>query len=225
MSGLLVLTAVDVEARGLARRLGLARVALRDLVHYRRPGLDVVCVGPGGGRLEAIGDGWPPETIVVSAGTAGALDPSLREGALVVPMAVLTVSGTRHTLEPLADLPCAGHLLCVETVVATRAAKARLWEQTGAAAVDMESAGIVAWARRRGLRPAVVRAISDAADAGVPPALAAAVDDRGRTRPGRALGAMLARPATLPRALALRRGTALALTTVAATLTRLAASR
>lgn len=224
MSVLLVLTGVDVEAHGLARRLGLARVAVRDVLHFRRPGLDVVCVGPRAARLDAVGDGWPPDTVVVSAGTAGALDPALREGDLLVPAAVVTPAGARHPLEPVGDLPCAGHLLCVDAVVSTRAAKARLWARTGAAAVDMESAVIVAWARHRGLRPAVVRAISDAAHTGVPPSLAAAVDDHGRTRPGRALRAVLAHPATFSRTLALRRGTSLALATVATTLSRVARS-
>jgi adenosylhomocysteine nucleosidase len=106
----------------------------------------------------------------------------------------------------------------------TAAAKLRLFDETGAVAADMESAAIVQWARSRGLPAAIVRAVSDGCDRGVPPEVAAIVDDDGRTRPVRALRVMLGRPSALLAILALRHGTSAALDAVAAALVRVAHS-
>jgi len=107
-------------------------------------------------------------------------------------------------------------------VVESAAAKSRLWMETAALAVDMESAVIVAWARSRGLRAAVVRGVSDTATDAVPADLAGLVDVGGRVSAGRAVRAALARPAALADAMNLGRGTAAALKSVAAALARVA---
>ncbi len=109
-------------------------------------------------------------------------------------------------------------LLTVDEVVQTAADKARLWMETGALAVDMESAPIVEWAGAAGCRALVVRAVSDTAEQAVPADLAALVDPGGRVRAGQALRAALARPARLADAIALGRGADAALRTVAAAL-------
>src|SRR5205823_12545868 len=82
-----------------------------------------------------------------------------------------------------------GALLTVGAVVESAAQKARLWMETGALAVDMESAAIMAWARGRDVPAAVVRGVSDDAERGIPAALAAAVSEDGRVRPLRAVTA------------------------------------
>ena len=110
----------------------------------------------------------------------------------------------------------------VADVVESAAAKSRLWMETAALAVDMESAVIVAWARSRGLRAAVVRGVSDTATDAVPADLAGLVDVGGRVSAGRAVRAALARPAALADAMNLGRGTAAALKSVAAALARVA---
>src|SRR3989442_7463297 len=94
--------------------------------------------------------------------------------------------------------------------------------KAGAAAVNMESAVIVAWAGARGVRAAVVRGVSDTATDAVPADLAALVDVGGRVSAGRAIRAALARPSALADAMHLGRGTAAALKTVAAALARVA---
>jgi hypothetical protein len=116
----------------------------------------------------------------------------------------------------------AGTLLTVAEVVETSAQKSRLWLETGARAVDMESAHILDWAATRGVPAAVIRGVSDGAERGVPAALAASVRDDGRVRPLRAVTAALARGAAFADLLQLRAGTEAALKSVAGALATLA---
>jgi len=152
-----VLTAVDVEAGGLARHLGLARVDGADHPRFRAGALELVCVGPGARYLDARVGGLPAPALVVSAGVCGALAPHLRAGALIVPEAVVDAGGARLATAEVPGLPRSGTLLGVTAVVATPDAKTRLWLATGALACDMESAAILAWAATRGVPAAVIR--------------------------------------------------------------------
>jgi len=221
VSRVLVLTAVDVEARGLARQLGLTAAGSGGELRFGGGALELVCVGPGARGLGPLLARAARPALVVSAGACGALAPELVEGSLVVPEAVLDEGGARF---PTADvgLRRAGTLLTVTRVVATPADKARLWLESGALACDMESAPILAWARAAGVPAAVVRGVSDPATRGVPPDLAALVEPDGRVRTARAVRAVLARPRALADALALRTGTAAALRAVAQALGGLA---
>lgn len=221
---ILALTAVDVEARGLARHLGLDRVAGSGWPHYRGGRLEVACVGLRAGALAERVRACATPDLVVSAGACGALAPSLSPGAPVIPETVVDAGGARLATDPVPGLARAGTLLTVPDVVESAAAKARLWVETGALAVDMESAPIVAWARSRGLAAAVVRAVADAAADAVPADVAALVEPGGRVRTASALRAALARPRLVAEALSLGRGTSAAVRTVAATLARMAAS-
>jgi adenosylhomocysteine nucleosidase len=220
----LVLTAVEVEARWLARHLRLALVAGARWPHYRSGAIEVMCVGLRADLLatRAMNACLSAPALVVSAGTCGALDPGLRRGDLVVPRLVIGPTGVRHETEAVPGLKGGGALLTVAEVAQTAAAKARLWMATGALAVDMESAPIVVWARGCQRRVAVVRAVSDTARQAVPADVAALVDAGGRVRPGQALRTALARPSAIADALALGRGADAALRAVAAALGTLA---
>jgi len=79
----LVLTAIDVEARGLARHLDLARVPGAAHPHFRTGVLELVGVGPGARDLEARAGGLERPALLVSAGVCGALAPHLNEGDLI----------------------------------------------------------------------------------------------------------------------------------------------
>ena len=221
MSSILVLTAVDVEARGLARHLGLTSVPKASWPHYRGGVLEVVCVGPRAARLGER-SGWRAPTLVISAGACGALAPDLVVGSLVVPEAVIGPDGPKLATAVTPPLARAGILLSLPDVVYTPAKKARLWFATGILAVDMESLVILEWARTLGVPAAVIRGVSDTAASGVPADLAAVVEPGGRVSRGQALRAMLARPSALADAIALGRGTGAALKTVAAALGRVA---
>jgi adenosylhomocysteine nucleosidase len=215
---------VAVEARGLARHLGLERIAA-EYHGYGGLGLDIVCGGP---RVAALGELAPlarSAALVVSAGVCGALAPHLAEGDLVVPAVVLSPAGRRHLVPATGALDVAGTLLTVADVVETAERKARLWRETAAVAVDMESSLIIEWAARVGVPAVVVRGVADTAARGVSSMLAETLDEHGRVHVGRAARTMLARPRALAEALTLRRGTAAALRSVATALRRLASAR
>jgi uridine phosphorylase len=218
----LVLTAVEVEARGLARHLGLSVVPGAPSPHFTGGVLELATIGLRGAYLAARAPQWRAADLVVSAGACGALAPALAVGALVVPEAVIGPDGRRWVAEPVPRLRAEGVLLTVTDVVESAAQKARLWMESGAAAVDMESAVILAWAQERGVPAAVVRAVSDDAERGVPAALAAAVGDDGRVRPLRAVAAALTRQTSVNALLELRAGTEAALRSVAGALGALA---
>lgn len=225
MTRVLVFTGVDLEARSLARHLGLARDPGTAWLHYRTGGVEIACVGPGGGRLDEGAARFEPPDLVVSAGACGALSPDLAAGDLVVPEVVVTADGAREPTAPLPVLAPRGALLSVDEVVATAAAKSRLWLETGALAVDMESAAVLRWARARGLPAAVVRGVSDPAARAVPPDLAALVMSDGSVRTSAAVRVALARPRALIEAMALRSGTSVALRAVARALARIVRAR
>ena len=126
-------------------------------------------------------------TALVSFGIAGALQPGLRPGTLLLPRRVVTAGleeewpaapGWHRKVVELAA--AAGLALLSEvslagsdTAVAGAAGKAELAGISGAAAVDMESHILAAVAARHGLPFLVLRAIADPAERGIPgPALA-----------------------------------------------------
>ena len=222
MTRVLVLTALDIEARGLARHLGLPPVPGARLPHFGNGMLELAAVGLRAARLAERAVNWRARDLVISAGVCGALAPALSVGALVVPTVVLGPDGGRWPTASVPGLAANGALLTVGDVVESGAQKARLWMESGALAVDMESAAILAWARERGTPAAVVRAVADDAERGIPAALAAAVRDDGRVRPLRAVSAALSRATALGDLLELRAGTAAALKTAAAALATMA---
>ena len=81
-----------------------------------------------------------------------------------------------------------------ERVIATPEEKAALHRDTGASAVDMETAVIA----RSGIPFAVLRAVADTADETLPPAAAEGLDEAGNPAPWRVMRALLRRPGDLP---------------------------
>ncbi|MEX0644442.1 MAG: hypothetical protein WD076_03985, partial [Parvularculaceae bacterium] len=105
---------------------------------------------------------------ILSVGVSGGLDPMLKSGDLLLGEVVLTRKGeefaaagpllaalARETDEPLRRAALYG----ADQIVATALAKARIYEQFGAAAVDMESHGAARAARAHGVPFAAIRAI------------------------------------------------------------------
>lgn len=233
MSGILILTAVELEARALARRLGLPAITILPFPAFGRGPLRVAPVGLRAGLLAAR---WPRllaglnQPLVVSGGVCGALASDLRAGDLILPESVLGPDGERLNVTPtphrraleLEGSARGGLLATSREIVAAPEAKAALFARTGALAVDMESSLILAHAAGAGCPTLVVRAVSDTATETVPPELHDLVTPAGKLRPVRAL-ALLARPQVLPRALALGRATQRALAAVARLLAAFAA--
>ena len=259
MTDVLVLTAIEFEARGLARELELPRLPGLPFPVYERtpvpsawaPDRVRLRVAPVGFRAALLADRWTAlaaglvSPLVISAGSCGALVPELEAGGLVIPESVMDPDGRRLSVTPEAHAvavrlakgggpqagremnaggPQAGRemddartglLLTSREVVTTPEAKALRWRETGAIAVDMESAVVVAWATRQGCRTLVVRAVSDTASQRVPLELAGLMTPEGKLRAGRAVALALTHPRTIPHALVLRQGTGLALKRIA----------
>ncbi|HEY7138484.1 MAG TPA: hypothetical protein VIE44_00115 [Methylomirabilota bacterium] len=197
---LLVVAGLALEARGLLRRLPPDTRRL----------LTVETVGPGAAHLERLAVGSSPSAhaAVLVTGLAGGCGPDLRPGDVIVGDPVATAGAARggdrgdaglrrravRALEAAQLRYRVGRLLTVDDVVATAEAKAQLWRTEGVLAVDMESAHVLAWARRAGLPALAVRAVADGPGDDVPQDLLGAVGADGGIRAG-AVARFLGRPA------------------------------
>jgi adenosylhomocysteine nucleosidase len=145
------------------------------------PGMTVICSSSDPRQLRALLTVFDPSTIrgVISFGVAGALDPSLKSGDVVVATEVVAgdarwLAGLALNEELIASVAMGrrrvvrGGLAGAEEVVAAQARKAALWIQTGASAVDMESHIAAAYADEAGLPFAALRVISDPAHRALP---------------------------------------------------------
>ena len=157
-------------------------------------------------------------TALLSFGLAAGLDPGLRAGALVVPAAVLCDGASFDVdgglLEWLGGATQRA-LLAIDAVVADAAGKLRLWQETQAAALDLESGVVARVAAAHGLPFAVLRAVCDPAERDLPPAALAAVDGQGAIGLARVAGSVVAQPGQLPALLRLAADAAAARRTLA----------
>ncbi len=174
-------------------------------------------VGVGGGTAagaaRAAAALAPEVEALVSFGLAGALDPALGPGTLLVPALVEDAGECWRTDAALCARlgGCTGHVLRGGgAVLATAAAKAAARAATGADAVDLESAAVARAAAVRGLPFAALRAVCDPADQDLPRAALAALDGGGRIGVLRVGLAVLRRPGEVPALLALGRQAAAA---------------
>ena len=183
------MTGVPSEERGrFASRLGVV-VGLTAEARLLSGSGCAVAVGGGtpvGARRMAqrlVDDG---ATALISFGLAGGLEPALAAGTLVVPDAVLS-QGKRFDCDVSLRAPLTGasirSLLAADAVVATAADKRRLWQESGAAAVDLESGAVAEIATAAGIPFAVLRAICDPAARDLPSAAVDALDQNGRIAP------------------------------------------
>ncbi|MEM7425033.1 MAG: hypothetical protein AAF441_02990 [Pseudomonadota bacterium] len=190
---------------GMPFERDLVRKAARDLAWGDAAPL-VEASGVGGGDAASITRDMAEAGVagIVSLGVAGGLSPAIRTGVLIVPDVVLAVDGRRWETAPewrgqlmkyltSSSELAGGAIVSTPKLVSTCDEKVDLREQSGAAAVDMESAGIAAAADAASLPFVVLRAISDPADQGLPPAVAAGLED-GEVKAGRLALAIAKRP-------------------------------
>jgi adenosylhomocysteine nucleosidase len=145
-------------------------------------------------------------TALVSFGLAGGLDPFLPSGALIIPAGISWRGQTLRADPALADAfggSTCDILLALDSIAATVAEKRRLWAETKAAAIDMESGAVSETAARHGLPFAVLRAICDPAGGRLRPAALAALDHAGRIGFLKVAASVLRHPGQIPALLAL----------------------
>jgi hopanoid-associated phosphorylase len=149
-----------------------------------------------------------PSTIkaVISFGVAGALDPRLRVGDIVVATSVTNDqrqvfdADTSMVEEIVLDLkrsnlyPHVGPTFGTTIPRYNASDKAALWKQSHAIAVDMESEGAAQWARAHGLPFAMIRTISDNQSFTLPPAALTAVNADGTYNVGAVIQSVLNDP-------------------------------
>lgn len=231
VSGILILTAVELEARALARHLELAAVSSVSGTVYGRGAVRIAPIGLGAHLLEERGTPLRQSLerpLVVSAGACAGLDPMLRAGDVVVPGGVLGPAGELHNVTPDPHRAVREHavstglLVTLDDVVSTPDDKAELFSRTGAVAADMESSFILSWAAAAGCPSLVVRGVSDGAHEALPRELPGLLTADGKLHLGRALAFGVTRPSVVPRVIALGRATARALRAVARVLAAVA---
>lgn len=186
---------------GFIAALGVECASLR---RHAVPQWAVVQCGPGAERAAAAAANaiHHDARLLVSWGLAGALDPRVAPGTVVVPRRVLVSGGEplavdtalHSSLEPLADdfVVEYGDLLSVPVVLESPAAKRAAAAATRAVAVDMESAAIAAVAARAGVPFVVLRAVVDGADDALPAGAEQWIDARGNRRMTATLRAVVA---------------------------------
>jgi adenosylhomocysteine nucleosidase len=181
----------------------------------------------GGGRVEAtqrkidrlVAEG---ATGLISFGIAGALDPKLKAGDLVISATVIDGAahcyvGSPNWLEQaLKMLPHAhaGDIYASDTIISSVDDKARIFKQYSTLSVDMESHHMARVAAKRGLPFIVLRAIADNAGEALPSAFGAGVDEDGQSRPWPIIASLLSGRLRLAEVLRVAKSTSRALATL-----------
>lgn len=197
-----IVVATPAEARSITRQpVPFSRqVNLREDVSLYLSG-----VGAQRSRLAAESLLQRGACALLSWGTAGGLVPGLRPGSVILPNTLITADQTNH----LIDLKwhealwnrLTGHLdlhsdpLAESTqILAYPREKETLFRQTGAVAVDMESASVESVAHEAGVPFLAVRAIADPIDQAIPRTIQFAFDSFGGLNPFRLLGGIAKHP-------------------------------
>jgi adenosylhomocysteine nucleosidase len=145
---------------------------------------------------------------LLSFGLAGALDPGLRAGAMLLPDAVTDGNGAVHRTCPqwrerlvararAGAEDHGGTLLSLAEPLMTASAKSEAWQRTHAYAVDMESFAIASVAMQQQINFAVARVVVDTAVDSLPRSVTRATDLRGEVNYLRLISGLLRSPADL----------------------------
>jgi adenosylhomocysteine nucleosidase len=166
----------------------------------------------------------PGAKCLISFGIAGGLAPYLRAGDVILSAEVIAedrhwrASDSFHS--QLSDLArqigaTRGPIFGARDLLATEDDKAQAWRDTGALAVDMESAIVARAADAAGIPFLVLRTIADPATRRLPPAALIPLSEDGTPVLGRVLSEVLRRPRQIAALFGLARETRQALTALA----------
>ncbi len=143
-------------------------------------------------------------TALMTFGMAGGLDPALKAGSVVLPCELISEGGTRFVtfrswrervaaaVSPLRAVT-EGNLLTSARAIDTPTDKTAAFRETGAAAVDMESAAVAQIADKHNLPFIAVRVIVDTAADKLPHAVVNA-SRAGRVHIGRLVAGLVVAP-------------------------------
>jgi len=165
---------MPVEVRPFVRALSLQPVPWGTERCYRggANGTEVVAAVSGIGPVRAreaaerlLDDGHIDEVVMI--GVAGALDPTLRIGDVVIPETVIDGTiGAEHHPTPMAAHPSAGVLHTSDVILSDPSALDDL-ARRGVVALDMETAAVGAVCEEAGVPWVAFRAISDRVQDGI----------------------------------------------------------
>jgi adenosylhomocysteine nucleosidase len=211
-----IVAALPREIAGLVRGTSPdAALRRRGIYLHRIPGAVVVAAGMGADRVtlavEAALAAERSMEMLLSAGLAGACDPSLQTGAVLEAHVVVDARTGEH-FESVAKPDSEDRLSTLATIAAVAGVqeKRRLFESYNAAMVDMEAATVARLARAHGLAFRAIKGISDGHDFDME-ALAAFAGKHGRFRTAAFALHTALRPATWGRTMKLGRDSAAAL--------------
>lgn len=209
MSGVGVVAALASEARALGpsmprggRPIPLSELALLgDGALLAVSGIGRAAAAAAANALVEAG-----ASALMTFGMAGALDPALKPGSVVLPRELLT-DGARYSADAswrervAAELSPSravseGNLLTCDRAIDTPAHKSAAFHNTGAVAVDMESAAVAEVAARRNLPFIAVRVIVDTAADTLPRAVVAA-SQAGRVKIGKLMAGLIVAPSEI----------------------------
>jgi adenosylhomocysteine nucleosidase len=207
MSGVGVVAALASEARALGPSLprGRSPVPLSELASLGDgallavSGIGLAAAAVAAGALIEAG-----ASALMTFGMAGALDPALKPGSVVLPRELIFTDGARfqassswreRVAAELSSLRAVseGNLLTCDRAIETPALKAAAFHNTGAAAVDMESAAVARVAAGHNVPFIAVRVIVDTAADSLPHAVVAA-SRAGRVKFGRLIVGLVMAP-------------------------------
>ena len=168
MSKVAIVAAMEREVRPLVKKWRVSETEHggRRFRLFSKDDAVLVCGGIGAEAArraaEAVISVFQP-VVVWSAGFAGALDPALRVGDVLVPRRIINCGDGSSTV-----LDAGEGVLVSFASIAMPAQKAKLRDSFAAQAVDMEAAAVARAAEARGIAFAAVKAISDESDFAFP---------------------------------------------------------
>lgn len=202
-----IFTALRIEADAIARQFGRRAAKGPAPVHfsYNDHSIELYTIGIRAVRLpQPFG---PPPAAIIMAGLAGAFDPRLAIGDVII---------DASSTWPPQTLPFARHKFhTAAQIVGSVADKADLFARTGAAAVEMENDSVRQFASQCDAPFLFLRAISDTASQAVDPAVLKFVDPFGSIKPSALLGGLARRPGLIRQLRRLSRDSAIALASLA----------
>lgn len=202
---------------------GLAREV--ECLPQNEPNLIITCSGASPDRAEALSRSLVNEGCgaLLSFGVAGALSPDLSVGDIIIGLGTIDKNGNR--LESAENwksrvydgLPKSkgavkeGWIYGSDLEIDTRQMKAKLFQQTGALCVDMESHRLAQIATANSIPFLAIRVISDDADRALPSSVIGVIGENGKPIISQLIKGLVRTPNQIPQLIALSKNMEIAI--------------